>query len=125
MPWTARLVNAWTRPKTLWARGWFGAWDSALVKDASAAANCAIQSSRIRLAPIAALTRAEPTSASTLPGSSARARSKKACACVMYSAVDPLFSKAQPWKYRTQAQAFFDRALALRSEEHTSELQSR
>src|SRR5450631_4016911 len=109
MPWTG-LVNDWTRPKTLWARAWFGARDRALVKAALAAAKCAFQSSVIRLAPIAASTRAEPTRASILSGSSARARSKKACARVMYSAVVPLFSQAQPWKYRSMASGWVEHA---------------
>ena len=44
---------------------------------------------------------AMPTSASILPGSSARARSKKPRACTRLLGVRPLFNQAMPWKYRS------------------------
>jgi hypothetical protein len=74
-----------------------GAIDRALVEAASAAANRAVRSSVRKLPPIKQSTSAVPTSASTFPGSRAKARPKKPCACPKF----PLFTLALPRKYKS------------------------
>ena len=89
-----RFVKIWTHPRYIWARAWFGTRDRALVKAASAAAKGAFRSSVERVGAKRHFNnRAEPTSASILSGSSARARSKKSRACDMYSGSSPCSRK--------------------------------
>src|ERR1700733_11908536 len=58
-----------------------------LVNFASAAANTVMQSATNKFTPATASVRADPTSASTLPGSAASARSKKLRACATWPGV--------------------------------------
>ena len=75
----------------IWARACCGAMDRALINAASAAARYAARSSVSEAMAAPSLKSfAMPTIASILPGSSAKARSKKPRACVKYSGVIPL-----------------------------------
>ena len=96
MPCAARFVTIWTKPSTAWAKACCGATDRTSVNVLSAFAKFVARSLVIKEAPVDTSTRAVPTNASILPGSSAKARSKKPRACVMFSGVSPLLNQAMP-----------------------------
>ncbi len=75
-----------------------GSDDKALVNFASAAAKADFGSVTKELEPSSASARAEATSASTLPGSAASARSKKLRACATLSGVQPSIEPSQALK---------------------------
>src|SRR6267378_3648558 len=84
--------------------------DRTLIKVASAAARRAAPSPVEKLAPLLRSINATPTNASILPGSRAKARSKKPSACAMCSLVSPLCMRAMPWKYKSIASGCSERS---------------
>ena len=92
-----RLGPAAVRPgSNIWPRAWSGTEDKALTSFFSAARKAASGSFTNELEPSIESTPADATSASTLSGSAASARSNKLRARTILSGALPLLSQARP-----------------------------